>query len=304
MSEKFGSQELSIFESVTRLRSVRKASRELNVSPSQVSKSLKEFEAKLGQTLVHRSPLGIEATPQGLRVLEDVEMILERFRKLEKNALVPDKKVAPPLTFASLSFLSSRLIPRILEQKNFKDYSLASNIRVVEFSHNELVSSGLKGYFDVAIHIEKLAWPKTWVSIPIAPLEWNVFVAHKHPLKAKCTRDQLKNYPFVVPTGWNGKRFVIGNDLCPISWNDRVKGHEATTAEVALEIVARSNQLVHAPRIAGEALIHQKALRILKVEEFPSVKRTVYLSVLSEKVSVAQLRFLVKSLKNILDPFS
>ncbi|MDP5253131.1 MULTISPECIES: LysR substrate-binding domain-containing protein [unclassified Vibrio] len=63
---------LVMFESAARLGSITQASKELFVSPTAVSKQLKNLETSLNMTLLHRSKQGVELSVDGKRYYKKV----------------------------------------------------------------------------------------------------------------------------------------------------------------------------------------------------------------------------------------
>lgn len=108
---------LITFESAARLGSLTKAADELCVTPTAVSKQLKNLEAFLNATLFVRSKQGVELTPEGKRYLDrvyDALLILE-----EETLYLKDQVNNPALKIeVGLCFLHFWLLPRLHKFRN------------------------------------------------------------------------------------------------------------------------------------------------------------------------------------------
>lgn len=69
---------LRTFEAVSRLKSFKKASQELNVTPSAVSHQIKHLEVELGCRLSHRGRKGFQLTRQGKTLANTVRRSFDR----------------------------------------------------------------------------------------------------------------------------------------------------------------------------------------------------------------------------------
>ncbi len=275
--------ELNLFVRACKTRSLREVARQMNLQPAHVSKALKRLEGRLGRRLFKRSVSGIVVTPEGSELLATAEQMLELGERLLGGSGAPIRE-EEIWSLGSISFLASRLVGPTLGALAEKRKN--ARFRVVEFTHNELVAHGLNGAFEMAIHIEPLLWTKNWTSIKIGSLRWGLFARAGHPLnRERETIERISRYPFIVPTDWTLQGgFSIGDDHCPLTWRERRKGHEASTAETAIEIVQRSDNLTFVPTVAARNLVLDGRLRELRVPEWESIEKAIYLSVRSDLV--------------------
>lgn len=287
-----GLADLDLFLRVAKLKSLRECARQLGMTPGAVSKAVRRLELKIGKNLLRRSASGIRLTVEGHELMVVAEKVLSL-----TAPLAPDggRRSRPEKVWSigSLSFLSSRLLPPILESAVEARTSRARpRFRLVEFGQNQLVAQGLNGAFEMAVHIGSLEWTRVWSTHEIGRMRWKLYATANHPLvKLKTVLgSDVVEHPFVMPTGWSPQGFVRGEDHCPVPWGVRFPGHEATTAETALEIVAATSQLAFVPEVLAQRGVAHGLLREIHVSDWPIVERKIYLSVRDDLVSSALLR--------------
>lgn len=78
--------ELRFFETAIRTGSLSAAARELGVSQQAVSARVRELERVLSLSLAKRSPAGISATDEGLKILAGASEVLTAARRLDETA--------------------------------------------------------------------------------------------------------------------------------------------------------------------------------------------------------------------------
>jgi DNA-binding transcriptional LysR family regulator len=275
--------DLEIFVEVCRLKSLKETARRLNSRTSSLSKIITRIERVTAAKLFTRSLKGMEMTPEGLQLYRSAKKIMAfvpemNFAKME-NA-VSKRNLC---SIGAISFLSSRMVAPSLGRMHEKQPHY--RFRVVEFDHTQLRPFGLRGAFDVAVHIGPLEWTKSWHTIEIAEIRWGLYGRYGHPLGTHCSGAQALCYPFVVPTGWNEMEgFVSGLDNCPVTVSDRIAGNEAATAETASELIQCTDELSFIPEISMRKLSRARLVQEIIVQEWPTVKKMIYLSVRSDRI--------------------
>lgn len=105
--------QLRIFLAVVRTGSFSAAAVDLDLTQSGVSHNVKQLEHLLGVTLLHRGAGGARATPEGLRVVELAQQVLELAGQLPAAA-----RAGVPLTglvrIASFPSLAGQLLPGVV----------------------------------------------------------------------------------------------------------------------------------------------------------------------------------------------
>lgn len=291
-----GLADLDLFFRAAKLKSLRECARQLDMTPGAVSKAIKRLEQKVGKSLLRRSVSGILLTSEGNELMEIAEKVL---RLTAPMAPASSKKNSGNKVWGigSLSFISSRLLPPLLDP--ICESRTRTRFRLVEFGNNALVAHGLNGAFEMAVHIGALEWTRVWSSYEIGNMRWALYGAKNHPLtklKTIASSDVIK-YPFIMPTGWSSQGFIRGEDHCPLPWGIRFAGHEATTAETALEIIIASQHLAFVPVILAQRAVDFGLISEIKVEEWPIVEKKIYLSVRDDLVPSSLLQMITKLIR-------
>jgi DNA-binding transcriptional LysR family regulator len=289
-------RELELFVIAARSRSLRETARQSGLLPAHVSKLMQRLEEKMGQTLFRRSSAGILPTPEGLSLLGPAAEICEISETLAGNTRKPAVKESL-WTLGSISFLTTYLLAPHVE--SWRRNSRNARFRLIEFTHNDLVAHGLKGAFDLAVHIEKLEWTKAWETFSLGGLRWKLYARQNHPLPESCSEGEVSEYSFIVPTDWSENGYTIGSDFCPLTVRQRRKGDEVATAETALELCRFSDQLTFVPEILAKNWGRMDQMKEIRVVNWPVVEKQIYLSVRSDRVSRRLVDLIVRSIKQV-----
>ncbi|MCP5374226.1 MAG: LysR family transcriptional regulator [Hyphomicrobiales bacterium] len=101
---------------VARHRSIAKAARELNVSPSAVAAAVDALEAELGSRLFHRQPArGVVATSAGREILARAARLLEEVEAFKAFAAERGQHLAGELNVGCFTSLSFIVLPPVLK---------------------------------------------------------------------------------------------------------------------------------------------------------------------------------------------
>ncbi len=289
-------RDLEVFIMAARSQSLREVARQLNLLPAHTSKIIKGLEHKLDIQLFKRSVNGIILTPEAMSILPTVEKICEMVFELSPGPNRQVSSIEKLWTLGSIGFLSTYLVSPVVSQIS-EVAKKPVRFRLIEFTHNDLVAHGLKGAFDLAVHIQKLEWTHIWQSYSIGTLKWKLYGSYNHSLAKTSTESQVSAYPFIVPTDWSLNSYTIGEDFCPLSVRRRKKGNEAATAETALEICRHSDQLTFVPEILAQNWCQNKQMKEIKVSDWPVSEKEIFLSVKSDVVSQQLVDIVMNGLK-------
>jgi DNA-binding transcriptional LysR family regulator len=292
-------KELELFVLASRTQSFREVARQSGMLPAHVSKVMKKIEEKVDTQLFKRSVSGIILTPDALVLLETAEQICEMAKDLGASGKAVSVDKNPLWTIGSISFLTTFLLSPTIG-KIRKALKKKPRFRLIEFTHNDLVAHGLKGAFELAIHIESLEWTQVWQSIHVGNIRWKLYGRADHPLGETCEESEALKYPFIVPTDWNDRGYTVGEDHCPISVRRRIKGDECATAETALELCKTSDQLCFIPEIMAKEWCKLKKMTEITVKSWPAVDKEIYLSVKTDVVPQWLLSVLSNSIKEMM----
>ena len=103
---------LRVFESVGRLRQMKRAAEELCITQSAVSQQVRKLENLLGIPLMQRTGSGLALTPPGARLLQDVTGALDSLVRATER-VNPDDEMADLRVACPAGLASNWLVPRL-----------------------------------------------------------------------------------------------------------------------------------------------------------------------------------------------
>lgn len=293
-------QELEVFLLVARMRSIRAAARELNLLPSHVSKVISRLESKLGLKLIERSATGVGISRDGIATLAIARSVLNEGKPLFRDSQETINQTAdlPVLTIGSFSYVNQILLPNSL--RRMPDMLTKHRLRILDLPPSTFSNTASKSIFDFVIHNRQDIWPKSWDITSLGQMSWGLFSRTKHPVGETPVIDEVLQYPFVIPTYWQGDEYHAGDDLFPIPWTKRIKGHEASTAFSALQLASQSNHLSYVPKIIAQSFVSHQAVQEVKVAELEIVQRDLYLMTRIDQVGNKEKRAFAKAVTQTL----
>lgn len=301
----FRLRDIEIFSGAARLGSFRMAARTLRVEPSQVSRTAYRIEKQVGKKLFQRSAAGVSLTPAGERVNETFQVILNQAHFLKEK---PRALVIEPTFYgiASANYIIQNLLPEALSQVSRKRPEV--RFRLLELFPDEMLVPGLRGAFEICLHAGTIDWPATWQSQKVGSIEWGFFVSSNHPLVKRqnsglpaLRAEDLLEYPFILPFDFSiedGYRFR--DDKSPIAMHLRTSGYELQRADVAVEVLIRTQQIAHLPSIVALRYLQEKKIAYLALPQVTTIEVPLILSVQAASVSKNTNEVLVESLKRLL----
>lgn len=244
--------ELVTFVHAARSRSLSAAARVLEVTPSQVSKSLARLESRLRTTLVTRTARGIELTEHGRELLPRVLELSGLLRSLGSSA-----KPKHVLTTAAPSYLALTVMTQLAT--SLPEYLW----RVTEQSPAFIRASLPDRAIDFALLPGSERAPSGWTSDQIGTFVSGVLARPsfaKQIGKLPTTPARIAELPFVMPLRQSTLSVIPSDDGCPIPVSERKVGSEAQTIVVGMEIACTSDQIIFGPLLAAARYIKEGAL--------------------------------------------
>lgn len=269
--------DLMTFLAVRRTGSITAAARELRVTPSQVSKAIARLEDHLQMRLLARSSRGVSLSESGRKIVGNVEAAVEKLRTMRR----PSPQGGLELTVAAPSYLNSLFVPMIAQQIP------AIRVRCLEMPPALVRAYAADNIFDVAIlpsGADRL--PLSWTVEALGELRKMLFAPPALARKLghmPVNVDALRDVPWVCPISSSDGRFVAIDDDCPLETSQRRIGHEAQTIVLALELAARTEQLVFGPVVAARKLVEQGRLVPIRVQGW-DVREPLHVACSSDRV--------------------
>jgi DNA-binding transcriptional LysR family regulator len=273
------------FLTVHHTRSISAAARQLQVTPSQVSKAVARLEEFVGAQLLARGSRGVAVSMAGLRVIPMLEEIARGVRDL-KNQKPSD--TTPMVRVAAPSSILSCVAG-----------VLARNARGMRFSCLELDpvrtrALAFEDVFDVALLADDRSLGELYTHERIGEAESCLFARPSLAQRlgpAPIPAEALHGVPFVMPLLLQDTRLSGGRDLCPLPFEHRTQGHAAATFGAALELATSSDHLVFGPRVAARGQLARRELVEIAVEGW-AVHWTIYLACHTTRVQAKTARAL------------
>jgi DNA-binding transcriptional LysR family regulator len=134
---------------VYRKRSFTKAAQSLCIAQPSLSQQIGKLERELGVTLFYRGHGAVEATPDGLRFIEQAEQILRMRDDLLKEMKERREGIGRELVIGTTAITGGHVLPPLL--RAYKERYPQVQVRLVEESTAALAELTAKGMADVSI---------------------------------------------------------------------------------------------------------------------------------------------------------
>lgn len=274
--------ELKYFLAVTETGGVHEASRQLNTSPSTISKAISRLEARLEVQLFRKSGRNIVITKDGERLIADAKTMLA----IEQSMIggySSDKRdlrlkiVGPEIP---LSYWAPQIVRRL--KSHFTDITLQ-----IESTSNESAIQKVEDYsadFAVVSSAKKLSGRMYRL---LAEVQFKTFVSKKHPLysrrKGAIPVNEILREPFfMTEPSFLGE---MSNRESPDGWRDdklqRCNSLKVNSAKCLEGFLSQGLAVSYLPDYYGESL----GLTQLQIEGCPFVCRQ-YLYLMRHKYSL------------------
>jgi DNA-binding transcriptional LysR family regulator len=282
--------DLNTFLAVKRSGSVSVAAREQGVTPSQVSKAISRLETILRVRLFSRGSRGVALSDQARLVLPHIEAAVASLELLNRR----EKSSITELTVAAPSYRISSFLPAIACSQPLL------HVRGIELAPSLVRAYAPENFFEMAI-LSRSAdrMPTTWVSVKVGELRSGLFGTPELARRigpSPVSVDKLRAVPFVTPIYHAEGRYLAVDDDCPLTLAERTTGHSAQTIGIALELAARSHQLVVGPVVAARRLVATGALVEIHVRGW-SVKDPLFISCNADRMMAKVQTAVVKTMR-------
>ncbi len=170
---------LKYFVSVARSGSIRKASEELHVASSAVSRQIKKLEDELGIALFERLSNGLRLTVAGENVLRHARVTLENFELLRSDLGALQGKKTGRVQMSCLDSLAIQFLPDMVNAFHRVHPGVSFHIHTA--GHGNISSLVAEGDVDMGLTFD-LARPDDTEMLYRVPMPLMAFVGREHPL--------------------------------------------------------------------------------------------------------------------------
>ena len=253
---------LNSFLAVARKRSFAAAARELGVSTSALSQSVRQLESRLGVTLLTRTSRTVATTEAGQRLLENagpaVEQALESLKTVSARPGEVTGRVRLSVPTAAVPLVLARLLPRFAERH--------PKVEVEVFVENRFVNMVAEG-LDAGIRLSE-AIERDMVQVRLTEPGRFVVAGAPSYLERRGTpqepRDLLDHACICIRSSTSGARYAWELERGKKSWRVPVQGPVTTNDPELMRALAVAGMgLVFAfePQIADE--LRRGSLRLV-----------------------------------------
>lgn len=211
---------LRYFVAVARAGSIRKASEELHVASSAVSRQIQKIEDELGTLLFERLPNGLRLTQAGVVTLRHAKATLHDFDLLRSELGALKGKKTGLVTIAALDSLFVRFLPQQIIE--FHRHHPAVNFRVHSGVQSRIATMVAEGEIDIGITFN-LPHPEDTEFIADVPMPLMAMVAANHPLAglASVSLSECAQYNLLLQMDTEPLRSLIEVELSSLERSGR-----------------------------------------------------------------------------------
>lgn len=212
---------LRYFTAVARHGSIRRASEELNIASSALSRQIQKLEEELGIQLFERMPNGLHLTQAGIATLRHAKAVLHDFDLLKSDLGQLKGKRTGVVRIASLdSLLVSFLPEQIL---TFHEHNPAVNFQVQSGVQSRIPTLVADGTVDIGITFN-LAHPDDTEFVADIPMPLMAMVAADHPLASRTSvsLDECTQYNLLLQLDTEPLRSMIEVELSSLERAGRI----------------------------------------------------------------------------------
>lgn len=280
------------FLAVRRTGTVTGAARELDVTPSQVSKAVQRLERQLRTPLLARSSRGVAVSEGAVRLVPHLEEMVSQLQFLER----PRAENSRELAIAAPSYLAAFFLPVLAAAQP------GIRLRSLQLAPALLRAYAGESLFAAALTIGPERFPRSWVTTRLGELRKALFAAPatarrlgRGPLPV----EKLKDVPFISPVVHEGGQLVPVDDGCPLTPAERMLGHEVATIGLGLELAACSEQVVFGPMVAAAPYVASGKLVVVPVSGW-DLRDPLFFACDGDRVLARTQRELIEALRGAL----
>lgn len=212
---------LRYFVAVARAGTIRKASEELHVASSAVSRQIQKLEDELGTPLFERLPNGLRLTQAGKVVLRHAKATLHDFDLLRSELGALKGKKTGLITMAALDSLFVRFLPEQIMA--FHKRHPAVNFRIHSGVQSRIATMVAEGEIDIGITFD-LPHPEDTEFIVDVPMPLMAMVSKDHPLArlSSVSLNECAQYNLLLQVDTEPLRSLIEVELSSLERSGRI----------------------------------------------------------------------------------
>lgn len=203
---------LKYFVSVARSGSIRKASEDLHVATSALSRQIKKLEDELGVPLFERFSSGLKLTVAGEEVLKHADGTLRAFDLLRGDLGAMQGKMIGRVRVACLDSFTVKFLPKHVE--TFHRQHPAVSFHIQTAGHGNITNHVAEGHVDLGLTFD-LARPDDVEMVASVPMPLVACVSGSHPLAKfdQVSMDQCAQFDLLLQLDTQPIRSLIEIEL-------------------------------------------------------------------------------------------
>jgi len=211
---------LKYFAAVAKAGTIKRASDELHVATSALSRQIQKLEDELGTPLFERLPTGLRLTRAGEVTLRHAKATLQEFDLLRSELGAMKGKKTGLVTIAALDSLFVRFLPEQIMA--FNRLHPAVNFRVQSGVQSRIATLVAEGEVDIGITFN-LPHPDDTAFIADVPMPLMAMVASSHPLArlASVSLSECAQYNLLLQIDTEPLRSLIEVELSSLERTGR-----------------------------------------------------------------------------------
>jgi DNA-binding transcriptional LysR family regulator len=251
---------LVVFAVLAEERNVSRAASRLFLSQPAVSRALQRLRGMFHDDLLVRTASAYHPTPQGQRVLRELEVMLPRLDRLLIGAKFNPAEEAATFRIAATDYACQVLCP-VLSHK------LLLTVGKVSFDfvtrHDQTFEDLERGRLDMALSADDGQIPALFRSEVIYEDELACVIARTSEYHGKLTLKQYLEAPHIVAALQGERETVVEKQLAAIGRKRRAAMRVPYIA-AAIRSIAGTNLIATVPKRAAEAEAHNPEVKILQ----------------------------------------
>ena len=287
-------KDIRILAELPKISSIRSYATSKGVSAASISKRLKSIESKLDLEILDRSSVGVSITERGQNVTNWA-------RNLLKNSIEDSNLFNPhhmhkqsELTIGTRGFLNISTSSAFLNALSYKH-----TLKFIDLSPDETFQLIRKQKLDISISFQSHKFGEDWQSEYAGKMQWVLLRNHKLKTPKNIKLEDLKNYPIVQATYWDGTSVISGEDFLNVPKIYKSFGHGVQTAQTAISVALNSEHLIYVPKICAQKEIDNKQLEIVSVKGHQDFYNDIYLHYNIDKLKNTEVNLLISELQKI-----
>ena len=229
---------LKHFRTIVEAGSLKEAAALLHLTPSALSKSLRQLEEDVGHSLFNRSRRKLSLSDSGRLLYNSSENLLDEHARVLRSLNLTPARHDKLLRIATFEVFSTHVLARTM-----RDIDASLRLRVLELPVREISAAVAEREVDVGI---------SYAPYPAPNLEFEKIGTARfgiYGLRSKFRKQPFAELPFAVPTSSvsGSTAGLLGIDGWPYERFERRVRYELTSLESALALARSGRCVVFAP---------------------------------------------------------